>query len=46
MACKLKVLEPRRVLSNGGSKSLYKLYAALVAAAQLQAIGGFYLLDA
>jgi hypothetical protein len=30
MACKLKVLEPLRILSDGGSWSLYELYAALV----------------
>jgi hypothetical protein len=33
MACKLKVLEPLRILSDGGSCgswSLYELYAALV----------------
>ena len=30
MACKLKVLEPLRILSDGGSRSLYELYAALV----------------
>ena len=35
MACKLKVLEPLRILSDGGSWSLYELYAALVTVAPL-----------
>jgi len=44
MACKLKVLEPLRILSDGGSWSLYELYAALVTGPLIRASGRVYVM--
>jgi hypothetical protein len=43
-ACKLKVLEPLPILSDGGSWSLYELYAALVTGPLIRASGRVYVM--